>query len=248
MNKLLTLISLLLALAVAAARADSGLVTELDVDHVDISASFAGENVMIFGAVSRPGDVIVKVIAPEETVDLSHKAKYGPFWLTAGKVRVENTPGLLYVLSNKPVEELLDRAERQRYGLDLADVLTTAKSSGNTDKADDWQNAFMRLKTDSGFYVQDGKAVKLVSNQLFSATMKLPAKLPLGTYRLEIYRVRAGQVRGHQEQTFDVREVKLERWVSDAAYSHPITFGVLFTLLALTIGLILGIALRKGDR
>ena len=248
MKQLLTLMAMMCALVATAAHGDSGLVTELDVDHVDISANFAGEHVMIFGAVSRPGDVIIKVVSPPETIDLAHKAKFGPFWLTAGKARVEKTPGLLYVLSNKPVDQLLDKNERDRYGLDLADSLTDAKVTGKVDAADGWQDAFMHLKQQNGYYIQDGAAVKLVSNQLFSATMKLPAKLPLGTYRLEIYRVRAGQVRGHQEQTFDVREVKLERWVSDAAYTHPITFGVLFTLLALTIGLVLGIALRKGDR
>lgn len=248
MNRLLTLMALLCALGASAVRADSGLVAELGIEHVDISASFTGEQVMIFGAVSRPGDVIVKVVSPAETIDLSHKRRYGPFWLTAGQLRVEKTPGLFYVLSNKPVDQLLDRKQRQRYGLDLGDALAGAAVSGDKDSTKDWQDAFLRLKRRGDFYAQDGAAVKLVSNQLFSTTMKLPAKLPLGTYHLEIYRVRDGQVRGHQERTFDVREVKAERWVSDAAYAHPVAFGVLFTLLALTIGLILGIALRKGDR
>jgi uncharacterized protein (TIGR02186 family) len=246
MKKLLFLLVALSATLAAQVRADSGLVTELGEQNVDITARFAGEKMLIFGAVSRPGDVIVKVVSPTQTVDLSHKEKFGPFWLTAGKVRVENTPGLFYVLSNKPVDQLLNRAQRRRYGLDLTDALRDAKVTGQPAEA--WQDAFIRLKRTQENYRQDGQAVKLVRDQLFSTSMHLPAKLPLGKYRLEIYRVRGGRLRGHQERTFEVREVKLEHWVSKAAYTHPWSFGILFTLLALTIGLVLGIALRKGDR
>lgn len=246
MKKLLFLLMLAFTALSAQVHADSGLVTELGEANVDITARFTGEKMLIFGAVSRRGDVIVKVVSPVQTVDLAHKEKFGPFWLTAGKVRVENTPGLYYVLSDKPVARLLSRAERQRYGLDLADALRDAKVTGNP--AAGWQGAFIRLKQKQDNYLQDGQAVKLVRNQLFSTSMQLPAKLPLGKYRLEIYRVRGGTVRGHQQRTFEVREVKVEHWVSRAAYSHPWTFGIVFTLMALAIGLTLGIALRKGDR
>ena len=246
MKKLMCFLLLASALLSIQVRADSGLVTELGEENVDITARFTGEKMLIFGAVSRPGDVIVKVVSPKQTVDLAHKEKFGPFWLTAGKVRVGNTPGLYYVLSNKPIAQLLNRDQRQRYGLDLTDALRDAKVTGNPPA--EWQGAFIRLKQNQENFLQDGQAVKLVRNQLFSTSMHLPAKLPLGKYRLEIYRVRNGRVRGHQQRTFEVREVKLERWVSDAAYTHPWSFGILFTLMALTIGLALGIALRKGDR
>ena len=244
MKKLLLLLALSAALLSMQVRADSGLVTGLGDENVDITARFTGERMLIFGAVSRPGDVIVKVVSPVQSVDLSHKEKFGPFWLTAGKVRVGKTPGLFYVLSNKPVDQILNRAERRRYGLDLTDALQGAELTGKPDKA--WRDAFIRLKKQQDNYLQDGHAVKLVSHRLFSASMQLPAKLPLGTYHLEIYRVRDGRVRGHQQRSFEVREVKLERWVSNAAYSHPWAFGILFTLMALVIGLVLGITLRRG--
>jgi len=229
-----------------AAAAQSELVTELAQRHVDITAQFTGEKVLIFGAVSHPGDVIIKVASPNETVAISRKAKYGPFWLTSGKFNVKDAPGLLYILSDRPLEELIDEAQRQRYGLSLKHSLSAATPVDVPADVSDWKGAFLDLKKRDGYYLEDGKAVDVVGSKLFSASMTLPAKLPLGDYKLTIYLVRGGKVVARQTRSLEVREVRIERWVSEVAYSHSWLFGIAFTLAAMVLGLVLGIALRKG--
>ncbi|MGA7800654.1 MAG: TIGR02186 family protein [Gammaproteobacteria bacterium] len=235
----------LLASGASAAGGDE-LVTQLGTHHVEITARFTGQDVLIFGAVSHPGDVIIKVISPHQTVDLSRKARYGPFWLTSGKFTVRGTPGLLYVLSTRPVADIVGAAQRSRYGLDLADVLEGVQPSDVGSDMVDWRPAFLGLKERGHYYLQDGHAVKMLGNRLFSASMALPAKLPLGIYHLEIYLVRDGKVVAQQSRKFDVREVRAERWVSNVAYDHSWMFGIAFTLLAMVLGLVLGIVLRRG--
>ncbi|MBZ0092508.1 MAG: TIGR02186 family protein, partial [Sulfuricellaceae bacterium] len=57
--------------------------------------------------------------------------------------------------------------------------------------------------------------------------------------------VRDGKVVSHRSSQLDVRQVSLELWVSNVAYRHPWTYGVSFTLLAILIGLGLGMWLRR---
>lgn len=230
----------------AVAATGNELVTQLGTHHVEITARFTGQDVLIFGAVSHPGDVIIKVTSPEQTVDISRKAQYGPFWLTSGKFTVPGTPGLLYVLSTRPVPDILGKAEQARYGLDLTDALQGVQPDDAGTDMGDWRSAFIALKKKGHYYLQDGHAVKMLGDRLFSASMALPAKLPLGSYHLEIYLVRAGKVVAEQTRKFDVREVHAERWVSDTAYGHSWLFGIAFTLFAMILGLVLGIVLRRG--
>lgn len=235
-----------LLLLSTAVRAQDELVTELAQRHVDITAQFTGEKVLIFGAVCQPGNIIIKVSSPDETVAIARKAQYGPFWLTSGNFTVKGAPGLFYILSTQPVDKLLDADERERYGLSLKDSLNDAQVADVPDNVEDWKQSFLDLKDKDGHYRENGDAVRLVGAKLFSASVSLPAKLPLGEYKLTIYSVRDGKVVAQQSRSLDVREVRMERWVSNVAYTYPWTFGIAFVLLAMVLGLVLGIVLRKG--
>lgn len=243
------LIALCGALALTApAAAQEPLVTELAQHHVDITAQYTGQKVLIFGAVSQPGDIVIKVTSPVEKVAISRKDRYGPFWLTSGKFNVDGAPGLVYLLATKPVDELLDADQRARYGLTLRSSLNDASPTAVPANVADWRAAFLKLKGRDGHYQEHGNAIKMVGDTLFSANVDLPAKLPLGAYRLTIYLVRDGKVVAQQSRSLDVREVQIERWVSEVAYDHSWLFGIALTLLAMTLGLGLGVILRKdGD-
>ena len=235
------------SLPAGAAVADDGLVTQLATDHVEITAQFTGEHVMLFGAMSRPGDVIVKVVSPNEDVALSRKVETGPFWLNSGKLTVKGTPGLLYLLASRRIEDIAKDSERKRYGLDIEDALSSAQVPDDSQGMSDWREAFLRLKKNNEHYLRSDSAIKLVRNRLFLATVPLPAKLPLGTYQLDIYLVNNGTVISHQHQTLEVEQVRLEHWVSQMAHEHSWTFGIAFTVFAMGLGLGLGIALRRSS-
>ncbi len=232
----------------AVAAAETPLVTELATDRVDITSQFTGEKILVFGAISRPGDVIIKVTAPNETVALTRKAELGPFWLSNGKIRVSHAPGLLYLLSTRPIDKLLPAQARQHYGLRLEDGLSTAKPLDTIPAGmQDWQAAFLRLKQADGYYRQNDHAIRLFGNRLFSTSLELPAKLPLGTYNLDIYLVKDGKVLAQQTRQLNVQQVRLEQWVSQTAHTWSWIFGISFVLFAMVLGLVLGVVLRKSS-
>lgn len=249
MKALLTLISLACLLASqGAAAAVHSLLTGLQTEHVDVTMTFTGSDTLIYGALSKPGDVIIKVSSPDVSVDMSHKKAIGPFWLDSGKITVLHTPGLYYLMSSRPIDKILSTQEQQKYGLHLKDALKQAKvDMAAASTMGDWQKAFINLKQTSGLFRQLPDAVKLVERRLFSATIELPANIPLGTYHLDIYLVQNGHVISHQTRNLEVDQVQLEHWVANAVNNHSWLFGIAFTIFALLLGLTLGMALRRGS-
>lgn len=242
---LVLLAASLLQVGIPRVMAAETLVTRLEADHVDITSQFAGQNLLLFGSVSKGDDVIIKLVSPEQVVALSQKVKVGPVWLDSGHMTVTNTPGLMYLLSSRPVDSLLSPAQQAHYGLRLQDALVGAKVSDGRNGVADWQSAFLKLKHEKGYYVEDGQAVTIEKGRLFYASIALPVKSPIGAYDVEIYSVRNGQVILQNTSRLTVQEVRLEHWVDSVAHAHPWGFGSAFTLSVMSLGLLLGMVLRR---
>jgi len=244
-----SLLALLLALAglpLRLAGATDTLVTHLDLDHVDVTLRFQGGSVLLFGAIARASDVIIKLVSPVQEIALSRKIQVGPLWLDDGQLSIGGTPGLLYLLASRPLSQLLDPAERRRHALQLDSVLADAEIRGDAPRIGPWQPAFLRLKQQQGHYREDGQAVTLAQGRLFFTRLALPAESPLGRYELTIYLVRNGGVVSQKRQSLVVQAVHLEWWISHLAHTYPWLFGGLFTLGMMVLGLVLGMVLHPS--
>lgn len=229
-----------------AAPADSGLLTNLESSHIKITTGFTGQRVFVFGSTARPADIVIRVTSPDETQALSRKGRVGPFWIKRGKMLITHVPGLVYLLSNRPLDEIAARAVLERRGLTLHSTLAAARISGEPATGyEDWQGAFERLKREQGLFRKLESGVRLEGGRLFSADFPLPAKLPIGSYRLDVYAFRNGVLVARNESTLRVDEVGIERWLSRVALRHSVPFGILFTLLAVALGLSLSMLLRR---
>ncbi|MHB1332556.1 MAG: TIGR02186 family protein [Sulfuriferula sp.] len=227
--------------------AEDNLITQLDSDHVDITAHFTGEQILVFGAIANKGDVIIKVTSPAQDVAMSQKVRSGPIWLDSGHITVKNTPGIMYLLSSHPISQIVAPQALTKYGLNLQSGLGSSVLEGSTQGMEDWQTAFLRLKQSKKYYKEFDNAVTVVGDRLFFAKLTLPAKLPLGEYALDTYLIRDGKVTAHQSSKLEVRQVQSELWVSNFAHQNPWLYGASFTLLAIFIGLTLGILLRRNS-
>jgi uncharacterized protein (TIGR02186 family) len=241
---------LLLALTLAGAPAhlpaagDDHLVARLDAQRVDVTMRFQGQSILCFGAVPPGTDVIIRMVSPEQKLELSRKSRLGPFWVQAGQLTITGAPGLVYLLSSGALDNLLDAGQRRRLGLSLPAALSSAESSGDAAPMADWQDAVLRLKRHGGYYRVDPAGARIDEERLFHARVELPAEAPLGRYRVEVYLVRSGQVVRRQQRDLVVRQVRLEAWISHVARAYPWSFGVAFTLGAMLLGLGLGMVLR----
>jgi uncharacterized protein (TIGR02186 family) len=208
-------------------------------NQVDISTDFAGSSLKAVGTMNGPGDLIIKVVGPQQEATLSRETKLGPFWIGGDTVKVEGAPSLLFLYATAPIASLLPAADQERYGLLLEGVPVQIKPQLQAHAATDWRKAFFRLKERQGRYYEDDHAIRVFGDRLYIADIRLPGDLQVGDYAVETLLVKSGKVVGHTTGHFTVRLSGIERRVWNTAHDHAWLFGTLFTLLAMLLGLAL---------
>jgi uncharacterized protein (TIGR02186 family) len=227
--------------------AEEPLVVAPATSEVKITTDFAGTTIEAVGAMSKSGDLIIKLVGPNQEATLSRETKLGPFWVEGERVKMEDAPSLLFIYATAPIATILAPAEQQKYGLNLEGVWVRVEPQLKAHAESDWRKAFYRIKEKQGYYHEDDSAIRVFGNRLFIADMRLPGDLQLGTYTIETLLVKSGKVVGHTVGTFKVRLSGIERRVWNAAHDESWLFGSLFTLLCMLLGLALNaVPLRKS--
>ena len=106
-------LALLLLIAAAPAAAQGGadaprLIADVSQSRIDIEYSFAGAELLIFGAIQYPGgrtpeqspDVVVIVRGPPEPITVRRKEKVLGIWMNVRAVRFETAPGFYAVATS----------------------------------------------------------------------------------------------------------------------------------------------------
>lgn len=218
----------------------------LDLSHnqVRVTTGFSGEEEFLSGNAARATDIVVRVTSMKGSADLSRKERIGPFWLNGGKFHLARAPKLLYLLSNRPLADIASRDELKRYGLTFRSNLAPIPADMHIKPGSGLRTMFVRLKENNGLYRKVSDDVRIRHGSQFLASFPLPAGTPIGAYKVSLYAFRNGRMIEQQSENFRVREVGLERWVSRTAVHDAGSFGVLLTLLAITLGLSVSMSLQ----
>ncbi|MBE0627607.1 MAG: TIGR02186 family protein [Burkholderiales bacterium] len=219
--------------------AEEPLVVAPATSDVRITTDFAGTTIQAVGAMSKSGELIIKLVGPKQQATLSRETKVGPFWVEGERVKMEEAPSLLFLYATSPIASILSPEDQQKYGLILEGVWVRVEPQLKAHAASDWRKAFFRLKEKQGYYHEDDRAIRVFGNRLFIADMRLPGDLQVGTYTVETLLVKSGKVVGHTVGSFKVRLSGIERWVWNEAHDRSWLFGSLFTLLCMLVGLAL---------
>ena len=94
----LMLVAMLLATPAQAAP----LVADLSKHLVAITAGFSGAEVLLFGAVDEPGDVVVIVRGPLRSVTMHRKSRVLGVWANTAKMTFEEVPSFYAIASSRP--------------------------------------------------------------------------------------------------------------------------------------------------
>lgn len=226
------------------AHAATPLVAATSIRQVQVTSHFVGENLLVYGAISGPGQVIVVLRSPASTVVMQKKTRSGPIWLNGAKVTVTGAPGIWQRLSSAPVRQLLPEDTLQQQGLTRSSLLSQARFEPEPDHLNTWQQAFLEQKTRHRQYLVDPSGV-VIRQGLFTARIQLPATLPLGHYQLTSYLVRQQRVVAVEKQQIAVRQVGFQAWIARFATQNSWTYGVVLTFVLAGLGFVLGVILRR---
>lgn len=247
----LALLALALGLTCAGARAE-GLVTTISSARVEITSTYTGAELVVFGVIERDGrmgartqdyDVVVTARGPDGNTVVREKVRFGPIWMNLDQRKFVQVPATLAVLSNRPLDDIADTDLRRRYrlGLDMQ------VGPGGTDVA--WDAAFLeallRLKREAGLYVERSDGVSFLAPNIFRATVPVPATAPVGAYGVEISLLAGGVELTRAQTGFDVSKVGFEAALVRYARQHGWLYGLATVAIALAFGYLATIIFRR---
>ena len=225
------------------------LVAALSKYNVAITTDFTGDNILAFGAINRPGDVVVVLRGPTRPVVMRRKGRYFGVWVNAAAMTIEEVPAFYAIASSKPLEEVATPEVLRSHVLGmehLRDTLDIPRAKASENIRRDWKEAAVRSHQRQGLYSDRVGEVIFRSDRLFSTWFGLPANLPTGNYLVHFYFLVDGEVVGAEIQPLAVAKVGIEAQVYRFAHEWPAFYGIFAIIVALVAGWMAHAAFRRS--
>lgn len=264
MNALRALVCLVLAAAAVlpasgAARAER-LTADLSKHRVSLTLGFIGSDVLLFGATGGKGDVVVVVRGPVGTVVVRRKARVAGIWINRERRVFEGVPAFYTISSSKPLAQIVSTAVAKRHGIGLENLgIRSAGKSLSASETPVFQAALLRIRRRNELYsvpqgrgacsdkslVDEAGKVRFLGERLFRTTVCFPSNVPVGTYLVQVFLIRDGQVVSAQTTPLFVNRTGIGAAVFDFAHRWPALYGLIAVALAVMAGLAAGQIFRR---
>ena len=249
-----SLFAAIIILAPMTARAED-LAAGISRDTVEITSSFTGTDVVVFGAIesesgealpaTEPRDVVVLIRSDKPyTVTVRHKERVGPIWVNQDMRRFVGVPGFYFVASTRPLKEIASAETLEQLEVGL-NHLALGPAPGAIGGPRAYREAIVRAKMRAGLYGEHQGGVSFLSGSLFRTTVALPANVPAGNLKVLVYVFSHGQVSSSNSMTLFIDKTGLERRLSDFARNDPVFYGAAAVLLSAFAGFLASLAFRE---
>ena len=245
MRTILRVAALVLALFSVAPPARAQLVADLSEHLIAITTGFVGTDVLLFGAIEGPGDVVVVVRGPQRTEIVRRKARIAGIWINEREMVLNNVPSFYVVASAKPLNEILSPVARTRHEIGFDFLQFTPTRPAAPPVVEEFRRALIRNKAREDLYVQETGKLSFLGPRLFRTRIYFPSNVPTGTYTADVFLVRDGNVVSAQSTPLVVGKVGFGAELFDFAHQQPALYGILAVLVALAAGWLAGIAFRR---
>jgi uncharacterized protein (TIGR02186 family) len=256
MNVALAAALMLAGMLAGPAVAEENLVTALSDRRVLITSNYTGVELVLFGSIEReatsplrkgPYDIVATIIGPRETLRARRKSRVLGIWVnTQGRTFVD-PPSYLAVLASAPLDAITSADNRRRLQLGLADTPLPELIHNDIGEvsSDPFRPELVRLMQERGLYSEEPNAVTFLTPTLFRASIKLPAEVPIGNYKVNVKLFAEGNLIARTDSAFDIAKVGFEQFVVNAARQHGLLYGFATALMALLTGWIASVAFRR---
>jgi len=229
------------------------LVPDISARQVQIRYSFAGAQLLLFGAIiypggrapSEPADIAVVLRGPVQPILVREKQKIAGIWMNADSNRFRSAPSYYAVATSRPIRELVDDRTAAIYELGLDNLQLSPGGGAVPEKERRFEAGLLDLRRRSGLYAQDPRGVEITDRVLYRAAITIPSQVPVGTYTAETFLIDKGKVIAAATRDIEIDKSGFERFVAVAARRHSIVYGLTAVLMSLGLGWAAAVAFRR---
>lgn len=245
------LLALLMFLAPALSMAsEPRLIPDVSEREVEIRYSFAGAELLLFGAVLYPdgkpsGDVDIAVVlkGPSQPMVVREKQKHWGIWVNADSTRMASVPGFYAIASTRPINTILDARTAAIYELGLPNIhLSPGEANASLGR---FEAGLRDLQIRQRLFAEHPGTVELIDGALYRARLPVPARVPTGTFTAETFLIRHGRVITAETRSIEIKKTGFEKFVADSAEDYPLAYGLFAVTLSLLLGWLAGILFKR---
>lgn len=210
------------------------IAADLSLHEIEVTVGFSGSKLLVFGAIKKRADVVVVVEGPPVHAKLWTKRRKGIFWVNDRPVNYDKVPGFYAIASSRPLQDIVAPKTAADYELTLAAVKLNPEENRGLPEVDN--DGLKQVQKTRKLYQEIPDGVRVSKGGLFRADFDLPAALPVGNYKANIFLLRNGKVFAKQEVPLGVNHVGLEASISHLAHERPFAYAFVALLSALGLG------------
>lgn len=226
---------------------------DISTREIAIQSNFSGVEILIFGSIDftdarMPAhskyDVITLVRGPTDSITVRRKTRVAGIWVNGRSATYPDAPSFYAVLSTRPIRAIASNETLEELGIGLSE-LNFGRETAGSPQEQSFESALIRLMEEKNLYTENDSGVVFIGRSLFRATVALPANVPTGRYRVEVYLFRDGELASKTKGSLEVNKAGMEAAIYDLAFHHPFFYGVLGIAIAVIAGLMGWFAFRK---
>lgn len=223
------------------------VVADLSSHLIAVTSSFDGANLLLFGALSGEGDVVVVVRGPERDFTVRRKGETFGFWINQGVAAVTDVPAFYFVAASKPLNAVADPTTLRRLGI-MEDSLRfhIYRDDFHVDDAAYGTAVLTRLRQ-QGLYSTQPARIQVLGGQLFRTDILFPSNVPVGVYGVEVYLFQNGNVITAQTTPLVVSRAGLEADIVRFAQQEHLWYGLLVLAFSIALGWLASVVFRRHD-
>ena len=263
----MTLVGLVMLVAGPAMAAPKQIVADLSNSRVDITSSYHGTELLLFGAYEgMPGDDIILVVqGPATDIIQRRKAKRAGIWVNVETKVWQEAPSFYHVFATDSLpsianEQALNNATVSPLAgglIFIADRDDAANghgggggekpaSSGPAIAGDpEQQNNLRRNMEANGLWQVLPSSIVTQQDMLFRASLSLPSNIPTGDYSVRVLHFRDGVALSERTTDMNVRKAGLSALIYRFAHDYSALYGIFAIIFAVASGWLAAVAFRR---
>ena len=228
--------------------AESGYIDiDLSKPEVELTASFDGAELLLFG-IHNPGtDVIIVVRGPGIDTPVRRKERIAGIWMNNDEVVFKNAPTFYSAASTLPPSEILSTKVLKRYEIGVENLNLEAKNPAiSKDEIKLFSAGLIRNMANVDLYSSNVAEINKVGRQLFRTNLWFPSNVSVGDYTVTTHLIMDGKVINTKATNIVVHKVGIEADVYNFAHDYALFYGLLAVVIAVVSGWAANAAFRKG--
>lgn len=227
-----------------AVQVDSSVSFTVSPADIKIGTLYHGANVRISAQIASCDGVVIKIQGRDEEIKLSRKGKIAVIWLNVAHILVKNAPQVYILTASDELEKICSLEERERLGLGLQMLEKKITFESDKQLVGGEFDEFVKLKEHSGVYDVNGR-VTLTPNQgglqHLESILPIPSAMPPGTYTIQLYGFRDGNLVEYGKTELSIEMIGLPRFFTALGFDHGAIYGIVAIAVALMAGSIMAV-------